>query len=122
MVLGDRVGDQLAQAVDHGEQVVEVVRDPAGEKSDRLHLLGLEILRLEVVQRGDVLDRAVDPHGDSTLHLDLGERPAPDRGSRAELPGIDEVPAGAFRLRVKDRGSGPARVVGAEQTLGLPKE
>ena len=34
--------DQKVEAVrDHGQQIVEIVRDPAGQLADRLHLLGL---------------------------------------------------------------------------------
>jgi hypothetical protein len=36
-----RVHDQLAVAADGGQQVVEVVRDAAGQPADGLHLLRL---------------------------------------------------------------------------------
>ena len=42
-----RSSEQLAVAEDDGEQVVEVVRDAAGEPADRLHLLRLAELLLE---------------------------------------------------------------------------
>ena len=38
---GDGVCDQVEVADDGGQQVVEVVRDAAGELADRLHLLRL---------------------------------------------------------------------------------
>ena len=38
---------ELAEAEDDREQVVEVVRDPAGEEPDRLHLLRLPELLLQ---------------------------------------------------------------------------
>ncbi len=50
----DLVGDlqhepgELHVAHDHGEQVVEVVRHPAGESPDRLEPLGLVELRLQI--------------------------------------------------------------------------
>ena len=47
--VGDLVAhqEQVAVAVDRGQQVVEVVGDAAGELADRLHLLALDELRLE---------------------------------------------------------------------------
>ena len=45
-------------AVDHREQIVEVVRDAAGEKAHGLHLLRLTQLRLESPAIGDVLEHA----------------------------------------------------------------
>ena len=119
MILRHGLGHQLAQPADHGEQVVEVVRDPSGEQSDRLHLLGLEVLRLEIVQRGDVLHRAMDPHGDPALHLDLREGAAPDGRARVDAPGVDEIPAGAFRLGLEDRRPGAARILRAQKAFGL---
>ena len=44
---GDVRGEDLAVAVDDGEQVVEIVRHAAGELADRLHLGGLGDLPLE---------------------------------------------------------------------------
>ena len=38
---GQHAADGVEAADDHGQQVVEVVRDPAGELADGLHLLGL---------------------------------------------------------------------------------
>ena len=51
---GHPPGDQLAVAEDHGEQVVEVVRDAAGQLPDRFHLLRLPQLRFERPLQGDV--------------------------------------------------------------------
>ena len=45
---------EVGVAADRGEQVVEVVRDAAGELADGLHLLRLPELVLEPVPRGDV--------------------------------------------------------------------
>jgi hypothetical protein len=51
MVLPELFHHQLAVPENAGEQIVEVVRDPAGELADRLHLLRLPELRLGVAQR-----------------------------------------------------------------------
>ena len=53
-MLAEARGDELAVAADRGEEVVEVVRDPAGEASDRLELLRLVQLLLERLALGDV--------------------------------------------------------------------
>ena len=46
------VGEQeVGEADDRLQHVVEVVRDAAGELADRLHLLGLRELRLELALR-----------------------------------------------------------------------
>ena len=37
----DRVGEDLDRSGDHGQDIVEVVRDAAGELAERFHLLGL---------------------------------------------------------------------------------
>ena len=47
---------QLAVAVDDGQQVVEVVGHAAGQPADRLHLLRLPELLLQPPPLGDVLD------------------------------------------------------------------
>ena len=44
----EAVDQELAVAGDRGQEVVEVVRDAAGEAADRLHLLRLAQLRLEL--------------------------------------------------------------------------
>src|SRR5438445_1058385 len=46
-LLGESLRDQLGVRQDDGEQVVEVVGNPAGELADRFHLLGLAQLLLE---------------------------------------------------------------------------
>ena len=48
--------DQLAVARDRGQEVVEVVRDAAGQPADRLQLLRLAEILLEAVALGHVLD------------------------------------------------------------------
>ena len=47
VVVGEPAQDEVAVAVDDGEDVVEVVSDAAGEAADRVHLLRLPELRLE---------------------------------------------------------------------------
>ena len=51
----ERAAEQVGVAADDGEQVVEVVGDPAGEPADRFHLLRLPELFLEPLAVGDVL-------------------------------------------------------------------
>src|SRR5207244_4376678 len=58
----DRVGpeaapEELAAALDDGQEVVEVVGDAAGELPDRLHLLRLTNLSLELLPLADVSER-----------------------------------------------------------------
>ena len=50
--------EHVDPAEHRGEQVVEVVRDAAGQLADRLHLAGLDELLLEPPLRGDVEQRA----------------------------------------------------------------
>ena len=45
---------EIAEADHRGQQVVEIVRDAAGELADRLHLLRLRELGLEVLLLGRV--------------------------------------------------------------------
>ena len=51
---------QVGEADDRGQHVVEVVRDAAGELAHRLHLLALRELRLELVLVGHVEGVDVD--------------------------------------------------------------
>ncbi len=56
LLVGDVVAhqQQVAVAVDRGQEVVEVVGDAAGELADRLHLLALDELGLEGLELGGV--------------------------------------------------------------------
>ena len=54
ILLRDLVEHQVAVAENRGQQVVEVVRDAAGELADRLHLLRLAQLLFEPAPLGDV--------------------------------------------------------------------
>ena len=55
---GSCASEQLAVAGDRRQQVVEVVRDAAGEPADRLHLLRLPELLLQPAALGHVEDRS----------------------------------------------------------------
>ena len=64
------LGDDVEAADDHRQQIVEVVRDAAGELAQRLHLLALPQLLLRGLEFGDVArleqqidDLAVGPRG-----------------------------------------------------------
>jgi len=52
---------QIAKSHHRGQQVVEVVGDTAGQLADRLHLLGLGELQLEVLLLGGVDEMQDDP-------------------------------------------------------------
>ena len=54
--LGQHVGIEQ----DRGQQVVEVVRDPAGELAERFHALRLRELQLGVLLLGDVGHHGAD--------------------------------------------------------------
>ena len=56
------VDDHLRVAQDHGQDVVEVVRDSSGEAPDGLHLLRLTKLLLEPLPVTDVTDGARYKH------------------------------------------------------------
>ena len=50
----DPLGDKVEPADDDRQQIVEVVRDAAGQLAERLHLLALAKLLLRGLQLGDV--------------------------------------------------------------------
>jgi hypothetical protein len=64
---------QVAAACNHGEQVVEVVRNAAGQAPDRLHFLGLSKVLLQVLLRRDVHSHANRAHW---RFLVIADRPA----------------------------------------------
>lgn len=88
----------LRGAVDHGQDVVEVVCDAAGEPAHQLHLLGLKKLRLQPAGL-----REVD--GNRHEERDLAVRRADRRDKmfrherRPVLPSIDGFPLPAFSSR-----------------------
>ena len=60
LVAGDVLREQLQVAADHLQQVVEVVRDAAGQLAERLHLLRAAQVLLELLALGDVAARGVE--------------------------------------------------------------
>src|SRR5581483_3917664 len=96
--------DHLGVAEDHREQVVEVMRDAAGQAADSLHLLRLPQLLLEALAR-----REIDERGDQTQQLAV----ARDR-EESNLD-LEARPIGAVeRLVVHERAAG------AQQRLAQP--
>ena len=76
--LCDRVGQNFDRSGDDRQDIVEVMRDAAGELADRFHLLGLPdpVLRRDLV--GQVADESVEhepvtapQRGDAQFDLDL---------------------------------------------------
>src|SRR5207237_8541768 len=64
--------EELAAALDDGQEVVEVVGDAAGELPDRLHLLRLTDLSLEVLPLADVSERDDRPDQLPVVGADRG--------------------------------------------------
>ena len=58
--LVDRLEKHLGVTGDRRQEVVEVVGDPSGQATHRLHLLGLEELLLELLALGHVQEEAED--------------------------------------------------------------
>ena len=84
---------------DHGQDVVEVVRDAAGELADRLHLFGLPdpLLGRDLV--GEVADEPVEheaaarpQRGDAQLRRDFLAVPTPDLELAAGLTDLRSSP------------------------------
>ena len=50
--------NKIAVAEDGREEIVEIVRDAAGELAERFHFLGAAELILQLFARGDVHERA----------------------------------------------------------------
>ena len=80
---------QLAEAQDDRQQVVEVVRHAAGQASDGFHLLQLLVLRLQRAAFGDVLVDAHAAHRFAVLAEQdaAGAAQPPDACRRAEWRG-----------------------------------
>ena len=106
--VGDVVAHQqeVAVAVDRGQQVVEVVGDAAGELADRLHLLALDELRLEGLELGGVGEdgeqrrRAVE-HGAG--EGDLQEDLLAVGGAAGDLGAAEGAAAGGVGEALGDR-------------------
>ena len=115
--VGDLVAhqEQVAVAVDRGQQVVEVVGDPAGELAHRLHLLALHELRLERLELGGVGEhgeerrRAVE-HGAGERHLQ--EDLLAVGGAARDLRAAERAAAGGVGQSLGDRPAEPFDQVG----------
>ena len=59
----DVVEQQIAVAEDRGQEIIEVVRDAAGQLAERFHLLRTQHLILQLLALGDVHERADKSHG-----------------------------------------------------------
>jgi len=57
LVIRDLRHQQVPAHHDHGQQIVEVVRDPAGEARDRFHPLQLPYLLLQPPVLGHIAHR-----------------------------------------------------------------
>ena len=107
VILGERLSDELGAREDDREDVVEVVGDAARELTDRLELLGLAQLFLELARLGDIhadreLAAATVEHEVVRGHLDVEPRAV--------------VTAHALRAEIDDTG-GP-RVVRVAREVG----
>ena len=110
----DRIGQDFDRSRDHGQDIVEVVRDAAGELADRFHLFGLPdpVLGRDLV--GEIANESVEhesvarpQRGDAQFDLDLLAVAPP----RLEF----EAAADEWRLR---RCAGSARCLTCERRGG----
>ena len=107
---GDGARQHLVHADDDGEDVVEVVGDAAGQLADRLHLLGLAQLLLELDALGhvaadeEVLLLGLRPYADPGERHDAG-RPCERSGNR-NCAWMRPRRASRISLRVFSRSSG----------------
>ncbi len=130
---------QVAEADHRGQQVVEIVRDAAGQQADRLHLLRLRELRLQALLLGRVdqmqdeadgvalvlaprgiddhagLALAFQPHGDRQARR--GQAPPP--GADAPPPAADPPSPPAARARRRPATGSPNRLVKAEFSCSI---
>ena len=80
---------------DRAQEVVEVVRDAAGEGTYRLHFLGLKKLRFKMLALGDIRVGADNPQGFPVLGPDKDLAPVKDPfvgavfGPQAVLTDVD---------------------------------
>ena len=61
VVLADHAQDKIGASYYRGEDIIEIVGDPSGKGTDRLHLLSLLQLLLQPSGLGDIPHRAHDP-------------------------------------------------------------
>ena len=106
----DLAEDDVGVALHDGEQVVEVVRDAAGEPADRLHLLRLQELLLELLALGDVdADCPRRPLRQRALAGDV--RPG-DGPLRAVLAGDRQLPVAELHARQRHVAAHPRPLEG----------
>ena len=91
-----RAEQHVGVPADHGEQVVEVVRDAAGELADRLEPRGLRELVLEELALGGVGLEA-DVRDDLAVRVAERARPERDRDRRAVAAAADDLGAAVLR-------------------------
>ena len=129
VVVVEACGQELAVAADRGQQIVEVVRDPARKPSDRLELLRVQQLFLQLALVGDI--PVVDDHDPlAVLAAPAADRLDPAPGAVAVLQ-LELDRAGL--LARQDRGERRLDVLEvvlvqqrkarpADELLGLPAE
>ena len=66
--LGDGIQQNLAIAVDDGQQVIEIVRDASGQHAHRFHFGGLPELFFEPIALGHILE-----HGEHRQPAAVGD-------------------------------------------------
>ena len=81
---------QLHMALDYGQNVVEIVGDPGGQLSNRLHLLTLVQLILQFAAFRDVFEDEQDTGFGADVHQLGPQQRVPDR-SRFGAAGITQV-------------------------------
>src|SRR2546427_302613 len=106
-LLGESLRDQLGVRQDDGEQVVEVVGNPAGELADRFHLLGLAQLLLEdITERPESRTRMRPPS--FRFHATSAPRIASPLSNRARMR--SRSLESAYTSRAMSRASSSASV------------
>ena len=101
IVLGQPAEHQIGHAVDDRQQVVEVVRDAAGEPADDLHLLRLLQLLLELALLGDVGGGADHADAPRRLVVDVeGAIADPAHGAVGPDDAVDLVVVAAAQARI----------------------
>ena len=109
---------EIGVAEDGAEQVVEVVGDAAGEPADRLHLLRLAQLQLELATLGHVGHRADDANRGAMLTAD--DVAAIEHGRPAAVPSVKAIlarPEGISALDRRPEGRGDALPIVGMQLL-----
>ena len=122
-VFGQRLLDGVDVAADDHQQVIEIMRDAAGELAERIHLLGMGALRLRRLQRA----LGVPPFGDVARDLrktDQGALLVADRiddtFAQNMLPSLRTRRPSAFEASFRERGTErPRRQPGRPVGVGV---